>query len=77
MQGILNCLKASRLEVKLWPHLCEFEICSYVFGGGYFYIVKPYSNIVNNNIKPLNETLFLLCKMALVTLISSLCYDEL
>lgn len=33
---------------------------AYMYSGGrYFYIVKSYSSIVNNNTKPLNETISL------------------
>lgn len=55
-------------------------ICMYILGS-YFYVIKSYSNILltekYNKTKPLNETMSLLCKIVVVTLISSLCFGEL
>lgn len=51
------------------------SICIYIVRV-YFYVRKSYANVVNSKTKPLNETISLICKIALVTLISSLCYGN-
>lgn len=77
VQGILNCPQESSLQEKYGLNVVSLRSIYMHLLGGYFQVARSYSNMVNNSTKLLNETISLLCKMALETILSSLWYGEL